>query len=117
MWLPLQSVTLLPILTNGWIVLSSRMKQLSPGGESDRYEQRGAHVAYETISAAFICVVLGRTSAVHLRVAHGDEHPMWSGGYPETTDPASTSGRPSKVSPRRYSASTVKPRLRDGCRA
>ena len=36
MWLPLQRVTLLPMRTKGWTVLSSRMKQLSPGGSSAR---------------------------------------------------------------------------------
>ena len=40
MWLPLQSVTLLPIFTKGWTVLSSRMKQLSPGGSSVSQVQR-----------------------------------------------------------------------------
>ena len=36
MWLPLHIVTLLPMVTNGWMVLSSRMKQFSPGGVSVR---------------------------------------------------------------------------------
>ena len=30
MWLPLQRTQLSPIVTNGWIVLSSKMKQCSP---------------------------------------------------------------------------------------
>src|SRR5690348_287124 len=30
MWLPLHSTTLLPMRTNGWIVFSSKTKQLSP---------------------------------------------------------------------------------------
>ena len=32
MWLPYQSVTSSPMVTKGWMVLSSRMKQLSPTG-------------------------------------------------------------------------------------
>ena len=34
MWLPLHMTTLSPIVTNGWIVLSSRMKQFSPHSKS-----------------------------------------------------------------------------------
>jgi hypothetical protein len=30
MWLPLHITTLLPIWTNGWMVLSSKMKQFWP---------------------------------------------------------------------------------------
>ena len=48
MWFPLHKVTLLPIRTKGWMVLSSRMKQFSPTGYSVKNEH------YETVAGAFM---------------------------------------------------------------
>src|SRR6185312_577669 len=67
-WLPLHSTQLLPMRTNGWMTLASKMKLFSPTSAL-RHTKAG-----ELVAAALRIAVEARAQAVELAGRHRDEH-------------------------------------------